>query len=343
MKYAILLFAVVFHVEATTIAIPAEAYRTSDVVGDFEKKCFTGKLTAECQIMSSALRVQLLSMLPLLSDSSHPENIALFKSIGTLSDPALKEMSFAFLQRSERPEAKEGLIESAVKAIFGDDSYLVNSAMDVLDGSEDVEFKKIADYYKKNTDTRVYDYEGNQEQISFKEWWYENNSFLNQYHHPEQERFMGFDLPLVETYSPDGRSFRAAKAYFVKQKLPAMITHFSKVTGTKPLKSLSEIQARMRVLEVEMAEITRQMQSGNYSQVNRLRVIMEEVQGYSDIIMKIGQLGVSEHQMEGMTAFLISSVENEEEVGGGILLKEWPTLQGTSIMYIQKFPESEIE
>lgn len=339
MKLFLFLALFVFEAGARTIVLKPSSYAQVDVASEFEAKCSDGNSSVECASMAELLSVELKAQLPLFMDSSHPDNIDLFKSIGKLSDPDLKSMSFWVLGPSGKPEAKEGLIEAALKAMFGENSFLVNEAASILSSYGTDEHEELSDAFEKNHAKSDFRNPEKHEEIYFKEWWYETKSFLASYQLSEQERFMALDVPVTPIWTDEGQASVAGKAYHSHLPMNELLAHFKNVTGNDANPSLDELEKKMHNLATELEVIMRRVQAGDFSQIARAQKVQAEMLSLSQIQMKYAQLGMSDSELRKVTIVFITDTTNPENIDGAILLRQWPFLSGTSVVYVQKFKQ----
>lgn len=318
---------------ARSIALPPEKFTPGNFEKAFTQKCVQGSIPApaECQAYAGVLKSDLMSILALIEDSSHPDTVALFKELSTVKDERLKAYALSYLSKNISSQ-DEGLLQSALNALLSTDYWLGRIAAKILANSKQAEHQELGKTYLALQGEREFETKEGYSQILSNEFFQSITTFFENAHFPAETRFIGMDSPLIKPQY--NNTVLGGKGYILPGSLANNAKEIARITGLKPAQGLTEIQARMQVLTQELMAIAQRMQRGDFSQMAR----MTELQNEMTDLSKYQGFWLTEltayAQMKNLTVFFKN---NGTTLEGAIVLKEWSFYNGTSVLYLGKW------
>lgn len=333
MKYILIFFILLTNAFARTIVLPLNKMTPGKLEEQFKNKCLGDKILPECLPMSGVLRSESISLLSWLEDSSHPDNIEVFRLASNSNDERLRSYAMSYLSHTLSYNDK-GLIETALDSLLSSDSWLGFIAAKILSASSEDSYKELGDTFLSLQNSSRFENNEEYSDILFDEFLQSTTTFFDNAHFTEEVRFLGMDSPLIKSNSENIEYALGGKGYIVPGSLKANAKEIEQVTGLRPAKGLAEIAPLIEKLTQELMVIAGQMQRGDYSQMQRMIVLQQEM-GELTKIQSIWYTSLPAYsQLKNITAFFKMKDGAKDVLEGAIILKEWPFYNGTSVVYL---------
>ena len=332
MKTIILFLAMIYaqSVLATSVIFPAGSMKPGNIIPRIEANCINENIkSTQCQGWVAILKNESQSLMLILQSSGHPNNVAIFEDAVTLQDTGIKTMALEYLRGHQNTDEK-GLLETALQAMIGEDSFLGNVAAKILSGSESEQ--DLGKEFEAGRNTDLFDDPKYFTDLFINELWLTKADTFQNMYLADQERFMALDRYYRGT---DGKIF-GGPAFLTSQPTSEVLNHIKTQTGVSPAPSLPQIELRINDLSKEMQEIVERIQRGDYSQMARFQELQLEMQTLSAQQLQWYQAGASSQSMQNSTAFFIQSPNDQTSIEGAIFVRDWPVYQKTSIQYLNK-------
>ncbi len=318
---------------ANSVVFPPGSMRDGDIISKVEANCADENAkSTQCQGWAAILKNESKSLLLILQNSRNPKNVAIFEQAVTLQDSGIRSIALGYLARV-KDSKDQGLIDSALDAMFTRDSFLGNIAAKILESTSIASYEEVGKQFNLGHDSELYSDSSKYNDLFANELFLSTSEDFQDIYFANQEHCVALDRHHLSYYSEG----MGGLGFLVANPMAEIIAYYKMKTGLNPAPSLENIILKITALNVEIQKISDQIQHGDFSQFQKLQNLMIEIQSLIAQQLQWNQVGVSGSLMHDANAFFIMDPADPKILIGAIIIKDWQVYQKTSIQYFNKF------